>query len=128
MTFVALSIADWPTGAAATDLAAALLAVAPRVALAQGDGIAWLDARGLDPEPLISRAIAALDQIGSRDVTAGVAAIPVIAEIAARTIAREQGTRCVVIPRGGERDFLAVLPIHVVTSDTQLIQDRKSVV
>ena len=60
MTFVALSIADWPTGAAANDLLAQLLAVAPRAAIAPGERLAWLDARGLDAGALVARAREAL--------------------------------------------------------------------
>jgi hypothetical protein len=83
MTFVALLIRDWPTGAAANDLLAQLLAVAPRAAIAPSSNLAWLDARGLDPRALVARAREALAEIGVCEVTAGAANVPSVARIAA---------------------------------------------
>jgi hypothetical protein len=130
--FVALSIPAWPTGAAAIELPAALLAIAPRATLAPGDRLAWLDARGLDPETLIAQARAALTAIGVTAVAAGVAAVPIVAAIAvqpqdAETRAtRNDGTSLAAffsacVPPGAERQFLAPLPLDVVTSDLRLL-------
>ncbi|MGH7583745.1 MAG: hypothetical protein ACREL5_11020 [Gemmatimonadales bacterium] len=84
MTFVALSISDWPTGAAASDLLAALLDVAPRAAVDPARQIAWLDARGLDAGAMIARARNTLNDLGIRTAGAAAAAVPIVAEIAAK--------------------------------------------
>ncbi len=90
MTFVALSIPDWPTGAGSNDLLAQLLAVAPRAAIAPGEQLAWLDARGLDPVALTQRAREALGEIGVTQVFAGASRVPIVAAIAARTAERRE--------------------------------------
>ncbi len=144
--FVALSIPDWPTGAAAIELPAALLAIAPRATLAPGERLAWLDARGLDPEALIAHAHAALTAIGVTIVAAGVSAVPIVAAIAAREPrderregegerTREHGSShpsgpapslppsffLSVVSMDAERQFLAPLPLDVVTSSLRLL-------
>ena len=90
MTFVALWIPDWPTGAAANDLLAQLLSVAPRAAVSAEKQLAWLDARGLDSVALVESARAALEEIGVTEVFAGAARVPCVAEIATKE--REQTT------------------------------------
>ena len=84
MTFVALSIPDWPTGAASNDLLAQLLAVAPRAAIAPGEKLAWLDARSLDAAAMVTRARTALAEIGVTQVFAGASRVPCVAAIVAR--------------------------------------------
>jgi hypothetical protein len=118
MTFVALSIADWPTGAAANDLLAQLLAVAPRAAIAPGERLAWLDARGLDPGALVARARAALEMIGITNVNAGASKVPVVAVIVAKQRMEDRGER---IEDGAERSYLAPLPLEVLAPANTLM-------
>ena len=113
MTFVALWIPDWPTGAAANDLLAQLLAVAPRAAIAPGERLAWLDARGLDAEVLVVAARAALEEIGVTEVHAGAARVPCVAEIVAKRIgdrSEEIGVSSLLSPRS----YLAPLRLDVL--------------
>jgi hypothetical protein len=132
MTFVALSIADWPTGAAANDLLAQLLAVAPRAAIAPGERLAWLDARGLDPGALVARARAALEMIGITNVDAGASRVPVVAVIVARhgiderRETRDEGSSSILsrlssIVPGTERAYLAPLSLDVLAPANQLM-------
>jgi len=132
MTFVALSIADWPTGAAANDLLAQLLAVAPRAAIAPGERLAWLDARGLDAGALAARACAALEMIGIANVNAGASQVPIVAVIAARHGRDERRetrdedpssilSRLSSLVPGTERAYLAPLPLDVLAPASQLM-------
>ena len=74
MTFVCLWSPRWSAGGAPlAELAAALLADAPRVAV-EARGVIWADARGL-PAPRLARdLLARLDPAGAGEVCAGVAA------------------------------------------------------
>ena len=148
MTFVALSIADWPTGAAANDLLARLLSVAPRAAVSPAEHLAWLDARGLEPTALTQRAIQTLAEIGITTAGAGASSVPIVAAIAARE--KREGKRekvgekgeertetllsfCFSPPfslfpslfspvvAGTERSFLAPLPLEVLSPPAQLL-------
>jgi nucleotidyltransferase/DNA polymerase involved in DNA repair len=144
MTFVALSIADWPTGAAANDLLAQLLAIAPRAAVSPGERLAWLDARGLDPGALTAHACEALGAIGITRISAGVAQMPIVAMVAAaRVMGRASwDAPCTAVisaasgashdPRpttsslthispGTERAYLAPLPLDVLAPASQLM-------
>jgi hypothetical protein len=125
MTFVALSIPDWPTGAASNDLLAQLLAVAPRAAIAPGEQLAWLDARGLDPAALVQRAREALAEIGITKISAGASRVPIVAMIAAHEV---MGAGDVPptpplawIPSGTERTYLARLPLDVLKPANTLL-------
>ena len=89
MTFVCLWSPHWATaGAPLADLAAALLKEAPRVAT-DARGVIWADARGL-PAPrlawaLLERLRTAGAGADGGEVRAGVSAVPVAAEVAARS-------------------------------------------
>ncbi len=111
MTFVALSIPDWPTGAASTELLARLLAVAPRAAVTPDQRLAWLDGRGLDAGALARRAVADLAAAHVTVIGTGISAVPLTAAIAAR--AAPAGA-CVTVPAGTERTWLAPLPLDVL--------------
>ena len=140
MTFVALLIPDWPTGAAANDLLAQLLSVAPRAAITPDKGLAWLDARGLDPAALVERARDALAEIGVTDVRAGAARVPIVAEIIAHTSAGSN-TRSgglwfaseptpasgVSLPVLAERTYLAPLQLDVLKPASKLMSMFASV-
>ena len=131
MTFVALSIPDWPTGAAANDLLAQLLAVAPRAAIAPREQLAWLDARGLDPVAMVARAREALAEIGVTEIFAGAAKVPIVAQIMARghhlALSEARGLQNLRDTEPGgpspaaqdEGSYLAPLPLSVLgISDT----------
>ena len=113
MTFVALLIPDWPTGAAANDLLAQLLSVAPRAAITPDKGLAWLDARGLDPGALVERVCEALGELGMRGIRAGAAAVPSVAIVAAERSWVVSHDFSHVVP-GTERTYLAPLPLDVL--------------
>jgi protein ImuB len=125
MTFVALSIADWPTDAAANDLLAGLLAVAPRAAVAPTERLAWLDARSLDAPALAMQAHAAVTALGLQHCTVGIARVPVVAAIAARQ--QEHRDRALApsvvqqVPPGTEREWLAPLPLEVLSTESRLL-------
>ncbi|HEY4322050.1 MAG TPA: hypothetical protein VGM77_12850 [Gemmatimonadales bacterium] len=109
--FVALSIPDWPTGAAANDLLALLLEVAPRAAVSPEERVAWLDARSLDPVPLAALAV---ERLTANAITVGGMAasrIPVVARVAAQHATRTPLQPLPVIASGAERSWLAPLPI-----------------
>ncbi len=129
MTFVCLWIPDWSTAAASTAKAPALdlvmealLRIAPRVTVA-ASGLIWADARGLPERALAERLcdVAAgahapvVEHTRQSDdppinVRAGVARMPVVAEVAAR-----YGTeRVTLVPPGEDRGFLAPHPLSVL--------------
>jgi protein ImuB len=90
-----------------------LLAAVPRLAVATDQ--VWVDARGLDAERLATWLCA----IGIREgvaLHAGIAVIPVAAEVAARLAA---GTPQIVLP-GQERDFLAARSLALLGADESL--------
>lgn len=115
MSFVCLWSPRWATaGAPLADLAASLLEAAPRVAV-EGRGVVWADGRGL-PAPRLARAL--LERAGWREgeVRAGVAAVPVAAELAARA-----GEAPVTpVEPGRERAFLAPLPLELLEPPLRL--------
>ena len=76
--------ADSPREPAATPfpLTADLAALAPRIRVEPD--IVWADGRGLDAEALAGRLLNRLAELGVRRGRAGVAAVPVVAELAAR--------------------------------------------
>ncbi|MBA2292634.1 MAG: hypothetical protein H0W15_09275 [Gemmatimonadales bacterium] len=114
--FLALSIPDWPTGVAAHELPFRLLALAPRATIAARDGLAWLDARGLDVDDLAHRALVVASELGITGVHAAASHVPAVASIAARYVA----TSSLIIPRGSERRFLASLPLVVLAPPPRL--------
>lgn len=115
MSIVCLWSPLWQTaGEPVTEHIAPLLELVPRAA-SDAQGVLWADARGL---PATRTATALRERLGgdAEQVRAGVAAVPVAAEAAAR--AGDQGVT--VIPPGGERDFLAPLPLAVLGPEPRL--------
>ncbi len=116
MTFVCLWSPRWRTAGAPalTELAAPLLEAAPRVAV-EARGVVWADARGL-PAPRLAWTL--LERLGDRaaEVRAGVAAVPVAAELAAR--AADQPVT--LVEAGRERASLAPLPLELLEPDRRL--------
>ena len=115
MTLLCLWSPDWRTGAApAPELARTLLEVAPRVRTEQ---VVWVDARGL---PAMMVAEAALDRArsaGAGDPRVALAAVPVAAEMAARTAPRP----ITQVAPGTEREFLAPHPLALLCADSRLL-------
>lgn len=115
MTFVCLWIPAGPTGAAsAAELAAALLPIVPRVRVA-GPRI-WADARGLAARPLAEALLETLELEGATGARAGLALVPVAAEVAAV----HGETHLVEVPAGEERAWLAPFPLHVLEPAPEL--------
>lgn len=116
MTFVCLWSPRWSiAGAPLADLATALLQVAPRV-MVDGRGVIWADGRGL-PAPRLAGSMLDLAGWVENGVKAGVSAVAVAAEAAARS---SDGPVRVVDP-GREREFLASLPLRLVEADPRLL-------
>jgi protein ImuB len=115
MTFVCLWSPRWSTaGASLADLAEPLLEVAPRVVV-EGRGVVWADARGL-PAPRLAWSL--LERLGwqAGEVRAGVAAVPVAAELAARS----GDGPVTLVEAGRERAFLAPLPLALLAPEPRL--------
>jgi hypothetical protein len=146
MSFVCLWSPTWPTGAAfPADLAVALLAQAPRIAVGEA-GRVWADARGLSGGMLAETLLRVVRDTGVEDVRAGVAMTAIAAEVAAvyggvpgsgflvpsegrssgtgnlelGTWNLEPGTPLIVRP-GNDRGFLAPHSISVLAPSEDLI-------
>ncbi|MEO8452330.1 MAG: hypothetical protein ABI647_21240, partial [Gemmatimonadota bacterium] len=112
MTFVCLSIPAWPIGAErSTELLTRLARAAPRIK-AETERI-WLDARSLDPNPLIDSALRALGELGIAAGSIGIATSPIAAQVAAQHGA---GPRTIV-PAGTDREYLAPFPLEVLVDE-----------
>ncbi|MBV9775262.1 MAG: hypothetical protein JO040_15010 [Gemmatimonadetes bacterium] len=115
MTFVCLWSPRWVTaGALLAELAAPLLEVAPRVVV-EGRGVIWADGRGL---PAVRLAWQLLERLEWRsgEVRAGVAVVPVAAELAARS-----GEPPVTpVEAGRERSFVAPLSLELLAPERRL--------
>lgn len=115
MSYVCLWSPGWPTaGGVPPELAASLLGVVPRV-VAERRGVVWADVRGL---PARQTAEALLAAAGEGGVRAGLAAVPIAAEVAARA---GQGALQVVEP-GREREYLAPMPLALLGADERLLR------
>jgi hypothetical protein len=139
MSFVCLWSPTWPTGAAfPADLAVALLAEAPRIAVGEA-GRVWADARGLSGSALAETLLHVVRDSGVADARAGVAVSAIAAEVAAihgevpnsefpvpgeRSSLgirnSELGTPLVVRP-GSDRDFLAPHSIAILSPPDDLV-------
>jgi protein ImuB len=115
MIYVCLWSPRWAIGGAPLDeLAASLLDVAPRVAV-DGRGVIWADARGL-PAREVARALVAGAGGEAGEVRAGISAVPVAAELAARS-----GDGAITLVESGrEREFLAPLSLDLLEVDPRL--------
>jgi protein ImuB len=116
MSFVCLWNPAWQTaGAALAELGTALLRDAPRVAV-ETRGVIWADARGL-PAPHLAWQLLRRVAETWPDTRAGVASVPVAAEVAARSA--DSPVR--IVEPGHERSFLAPLPLALLTRDTRVL-------
>ena len=132
MTCVCLWIPSCPTvGARSTELAARLLAHAPRIRFERD--VIWADARGLDARRVaerMAREIEGSEEVGVV-VKAGIASTPVAAEAAARWLGQGKlpspgptgrppapspagADQLLVVPPGTDRDFLAPLDLGLL--------------
>lgn len=118
MSYVCLWSPRWPTAAAPlADLAVLLLSEAPRIAV-DARGLVWADARGLPaPRTAVALCTRAQELQQGVDVRAGVAAVPVAAEVAARS----SDSPLTVLEPGHERAFLAPHPLELLTPDPHVL-------
>lgn len=147
MRYACLWSPGWATGAGpAPELAAALLEVVPRVVV-EGRGVVWADLRGLPGTRTAEALLARVAAVVPGDIVrAGLAAVPVIAEVAARGVgqgapremaqgsvqgsvqgvasadapissaASDDAAALTVVEPGHERDFLAPLSLALLVS------------
>lgn len=118
MRYVCLWSPRWSAGEAPlAEIAASLLAEAPRVAV-EARGVVWADARGLPAARLAHLLLARLGP-GGEGVRVGVADVPVVAELAARS---GEGEGSLTVVEGAEgRRFLAPLPITLLDPEPSLL-------
>jgi protein ImuB len=100
----------WPSDLAASALPAELLAIVPRITIA--DDVVWADARGL-PIDFTARAILerALD-CGLTDIRVGVADVPIVAELRAK---------CAAAGQLNSTTHIAQLPLKLICNDERLL-------
>ena len=121
MSFVCLWTPSWRTGAAsAAELAPILLAAVPRVAT-DARGLLWADARGMNARAVAGELLELMRARDVVDVRAGVASVPIIAELAATADCGLRTVNCVIVERGLEAEFLAPLPIDVLSPSPKLL-------
>jgi hypothetical protein len=121
MSFVCLAHFTAASGPATADLAAALLERAPRVRV---DGtpdqpLIWADARGLQARSLADTLLAILRAHGCAAPRAGVAAVPVAAQVAA--LHGGQADPIAAVPPGTDRDWLAPFPLSALARAPRLL-------
>ncbi|HEX6645342.1 MAG TPA: hypothetical protein VF037_11735, partial [Gemmatimonadales bacterium] len=114
MTLVCLWNPAAATAAAGAELGAALLSLAPRIR-ADRAGLIWADAWGLEARGLAADLLALVRERGGVP-RAGVAAVPVAAEVAAVHGPDE----ITVVEHGAERAFLAPWPLEVLAPPKEL--------
>ncbi len=145
MSCVCLWSPSWPTGEGREgEWIEGLLEVVPRVAVERGR-VVWADARGLPAVRVASELLGRLRAFGVEGVRAGVSAVPVAAEAAARMGVEDRGgygctggeaegsseTSVIgacwwgaegvrVVGVGREREFLAGLPLEVLDPEPRL--------
>ena len=123
MSFVCLWSPAWqtvadsraPASAAPPELAASLLAFAPRVAAGER-GVLWADGRGLPARALAADLLTLLRRRGVADARAGVATTPIAAELAA--VQGKEGLT--VVDDGTDRAFVALFPIDALDPPPRL--------
>lgn len=114
MTCVCLSSFGTPTGADArhAELAALLLAYAPRVRAEGPHSLIWADARGLHARSLAEALLSVLRTQGCSAPRAGVAHAPVVAMVA--SCFGDPAAAIIEVPPGEECRYLAPFPLTVL--------------
>ena len=133
MSFVCLWSPSWRTASdgepsllaapivARPEIAAALLARAPRVASGKAGerGVIWADAHGFSVHgkaALALELVALLERRGITELRAGVADTPVAAELAAV----HGGKPLTIVPPRGDRAYVALFPLTALVPDARL--------
>ncbi|HJU67052.1 MAG TPA: hypothetical protein VJ650_02315 [Gemmatimonadaceae bacterium] len=121
MSFVCLWTPSWRTGAAsAAELAPILLAAVPRVAT-DARGLLWADARGMNARAVASELLELMRARDVADLRVGVGSVPIVAELAATADCGLRIADCVFVERGLEAEFLAPLPVDVLSPSPKLL-------
>jgi protein ImuB len=121
MSFVCLWTPRWRTDAAsAAELAPLLLASVPRVAT-DARGRLWADARGMNARTVAGELLELMRARGVGDVRVGVASVPIVAEIAVTDDCGLRIADCVFVEPGRDAEFLAPLPIDVLSPSPKLL-------
>ena len=126
MSFVCLWTPSWRTGAAsAAELAPILLAAVPRVAT-DARGLLWADARGMNARTVANELLELMRARGLGGIRVGISTKPIAAEIAVSDdcgLRAAQGAPadCVFVDSGREAEFLAPMPIDVLSPSPKLL-------
>jgi protein ImuB len=86
-------------------------------------GVLWADARGFSTHGKVELArelVALLARRGLADVRAGVADVPIAAELAA-VHGRAGGTPLTMVPAGSDRAYVGLFPLEVLHPDPRLV-------
>jgi len=111
---VCLYAPDWGD-LGSSPLTAELLTIVPRITIAQD--VVWADARGLDVQQTAAALITRASACDIAAVRAGVARVPITAELAARTAQPQT----VIIVDADEAEFLAPLPLTLLAGHERLL-------
>lgn len=117
MRYACLWSPGWSTGEGlASELGVSLLEVVPRVVV-EGRGVVWADLRGLPGARTMEELLARVRGVAVGDVVhAGLAAVPIVAEVAARGAAAGSASSPCAVESGREREFLAPLPLTLLAA------------
>jgi protein ImuB len=110
MSVVCLWSPAWPSDLSASALPAELLAIVPRITMA--DDVVWADARGLPIDYVAHALLEHAAACGINEVCAGVADVPIVAELRAKSAQR------------GEVNLdgaIAALPLRLICADERLL-------
>lgn len=116
MTFICLTSTNWKSQPF-EKFGAAALRVVPRIAVDVGKGLIWADGKSLDARLLCQDLKHELESSGATGIHAGVASVPVAAEIAARA-SMEAIT---IVPQGSEREFIGLNPVDILDPSPPLM-------
>ena len=106
---VCLWTPDWPADLSGSPLPAELLAIVPRITLA--DNVVWADIRGL-PESLAQTLVERATACGIAGMRAGMAAVPIVAELLAKSAGAGQVNR---------NTRISDLPLGLICADQRLL-------
>jgi len=100
----------WPSDFSASPLPAELLAIVPRITIS--DDVIWGDARGLPVEATAHALLDRARECGHADIRAGVAAVPIVAELRAK---------CADPGQLDDISDIAELPLKLICGDERLL-------